>query len=80
MPNIVQNEPVLTTITTFVAAAISLLVAFGVAFTAVQTGAIIAFVAALYGVGVMVRKYVWTPKAVAEAISDAQSGEQPPVA
>lgn len=81
MPNIVKDEPVLSTITTFVAAAIGLLVAFGVALTAAQIAAIGAFVVALYGVGVLVRNYVWTPKSVANAEAEAfEDGFQASVA
>lgn len=80
MPNVVKDEPVLTTITTFVAAAIGLLVAFGVALTGAQIAAIGAFVVALYGVGVLVRKYVWTPKSVetakAEAFEDGMQAQR----
>lgn len=52
------GEPVLTAITGLVAAAIGLLVAFGVAFTAAQTGAVVGFVVAVYAVAVLVRSKV----------------------
>lgn len=53
-----SNEPVLTAITGLVAAALALLVAFGVDFTTEQTAAILAFVAAVYAVAVLVRSKV----------------------
>lgn len=53
-----KNEPVLTTLTGFVVATIGLLAAFGLDFTTEQTGAIVAFVAALYAVGMLIRSKV----------------------
>lgn len=59
--SIVAREPVLVAVTTFVGATIALLVAFGIEFTAAQSGAMIGWVAAAYGVGLLIRKAV-TPK------------------
>lgn len=53
-----SQEPVLAGITGLVVAAIGLLVAFDVDVTQEQTTAIVAFVAALYGVGLLVRSKV----------------------
>lgn len=53
-----SNEPVLTAITALVVAAFGVLVAFGVDFTPEQVAASVAFVAAVYGVGVLVRSKV----------------------
>jgi len=61
-PGLVAREPVLTAITALVAAAIALLVAFGVDVSTEQTAAIIAFIVAVYGVAVLVRANV-TPVA-----------------
>lgn len=54
----VKNEPVLTGITALVTSTIGLLVAFGLDFTDEQTGAVVAFVAAAYGIGALVRQLV----------------------
>lgn len=53
-----KNEPVLTAVTGLVAAALALLIAFGVEFTTEQTTAILGFVAAVYAVAVIVRARV----------------------
>lgn len=58
MRNLAGGEPVLTAITGLVVATIGLLVAFGVHVTDVQKLAIVGFVAALYGVGVLIRSLV----------------------
>jgi uncharacterized protein (DUF697 family) len=57
-----SNEPVLTAVTAFVVATIALLVAFGVDLTEAQTAAIVGWVAAAYGVALLVRSMV-TPTA-----------------
>lgn len=53
-----RDEPVLVAITGLVGAGLTLLVAFGVDFTAEQTTAIGGFVAAVYAVAVLVRSKV----------------------
>lgn len=58
-----MTEPVLAAITALVAAAIVLLVAFGVNISDDQKEAIGAFIVALYGVAVFIRSKV-TPTAV----------------
>lgn len=60
--NVVQNEPVLTAITAFLAASIALAAAFGLDFTTEQTAAVLAWVAAAYGIFLLVRSKV-TPTA-----------------
>jgi hypothetical protein len=70
-----SNEPVLTAITGLVAAAIALLVAFGVDFTTAQTGAILGFVAAVYAVAVLVRSKV-TPTRKAPPVAQLGSRKQ----
>ena len=57
-----KSEPVLTAITGLVAAAIAVLVAFGVDFTQAQTSAIVGFVAAVYAVAGIVRSMVTPTK------------------
>ena len=56
--NVVKNEPVLTALTTVITAALALLVAFGVAFTAPQIAAVVGFVGAAYGIFALVRSKV----------------------
>lgn len=53
-----SGEPVLTGITALVIASIVLLVAFGVHVTDDQKTAIVAFIAALYAIGVVIRANV----------------------
>ncbi|MBA3298245.1 MAG: hypothetical protein H0U19_15065 [Acidobacteria bacterium] len=54
----IANNPVLAGITALVTAGVGLLAAFGVDFTAEQTAAVVAFVAATYAVAVLVRSQV----------------------
>lgn len=53
-----STEPVRTAVVALVGAGLALLVAFGVDFTVEQTAAILAFVAAAFGVGELVRARV----------------------
>lgn len=53
-----KSEPVLAGITAFVAATLTLLVAFNVTISEEQIGAIIGFVAAAYAVALLVRSKV----------------------
>ena len=53
-----KSEPVLVAVTAFVAAALTLLIAFDVEITKDQVGAIIGFVAAGYGIALIVRSKV----------------------
>lgn len=62
-----QNNPVLVMVTGFVAAAVALLVAFGVDVTAEQSAAISGFVVAVYVVAVYVRSKVTPNRKLAAA-------------
>lgn len=53
-----RTEPVLTILTGLVTATLALLAAFGLDFTAEQSGAIGAFVVALYGAAMWIRSKV----------------------
>lgn len=61
-----KSEPVLTVITAFVAATLGLLAAFGLDFTAEQTAAIVGWVAAAYGVALLIRSRVSPVRSRAE--------------
>lgn len=60
--NPIKSEPVVTAVLALVTAGLGLLAAFGVTLTPEQAGAVIGFVAAAFGVALLVRSRVTPTK------------------